>query len=195
MVKKFVLAGILGGIALFAWESVAHLALPLGETGVKSLTNEDTVMAALKQNVAEPGFYIFPAPKLTPGMTSDQQREAMRAAAQKAQNGGTGILVFQPNGTEELSPRQLLTQAGADMAAMLLAAILLSWVALSSFGMRTLFVTLLGAYPTLTTELSQWNWYNFPSSYTLAQFTVHIVGFFVGGLVVAAFIKRRVSPA
>jgi hypothetical protein len=195
MVKRIILAGVLGGIALFAWESVAHLALPLGEAGVKSLTSEDAVMAALKQNIAEPGFYIFPAPKLTPGMTSAQQQEAMRAAMQKGQSGPSGILVFQPNGSEALSPRQLMTQAGSDVAAMLLAAILLSWATLSSFAMRALFVTLLGAYPTLTTELSQWNWYNFPSSYTLAQFTIHIIGFLAGGLVVAALIKRRVSPA
>jgi hypothetical protein len=33
MTKNILLAGLLGGLALFAWESVAHMALPLGEAG------------------------------------------------------------------------------------------------------------------------------------------------------------------
>ena len=37
MSKKILLAGILGGLALFAWESVAHMALPLGEAGITDL--------------------------------------------------------------------------------------------------------------------------------------------------------------
>ena len=32
---KILLAGILGGIAMFIWTSIAHLAFPLGEAGLR----------------------------------------------------------------------------------------------------------------------------------------------------------------
>jgi hypothetical protein len=35
MAKKILLAGILGGLALFAWESLAHMVLPLGDAGIR----------------------------------------------------------------------------------------------------------------------------------------------------------------
>ena len=40
MLKRILLAGVLGGIALFVWEGIAHEVLPLGEAGVKALPNE-----------------------------------------------------------------------------------------------------------------------------------------------------------
>ena len=80
--KRIVLAALVGGVALFAWESVAHMALPLGEAGLRVLDNEPTVLAALKQNIKEPGFYFFPAgDSMKPGLTGQQQQQAMENQA------------------------------------------------------------------------------------------------------------------
>jgi hypothetical protein len=51
------------------------------------------------------------------------------------------------------------------------------------------FVTLFGLFPTLSVDLPLWNWYRFPSAYTAAQFVEHLVGYLVGGLVVAAIVR------
>jgi hypothetical protein len=37
----------------------------------------------------------------------------------------------------------------------------------------------------------QWNWYGFPGVFTAAQFAVHLVGFFLAGLVMAKFVRER----
>ena len=37
---RIFLAGLLGGIAMFIWTSIAHMALPLGDTGVREIPNE-----------------------------------------------------------------------------------------------------------------------------------------------------------
>jgi hypothetical protein len=34
MTKRIILAGVLGGIAMFIWTAIAHMALPLGEAGI-----------------------------------------------------------------------------------------------------------------------------------------------------------------
>ena len=191
MDKRIVLAGLLGGLALFAWESVAHMVLPLGEAGLKGLNNEPTVLAALKENIKDPGFYFFPAgDTLKPGMTGQQQQQAMENQAKLMRAGPAGILVIHPEGLDSLTPGQLLTQFGADVAVMILAALLLSHAtALKTYMGRLIFVALIGLVPTLQTDLPQWNWFGFPGTYLLAQFTVHLAGFVAGGLVLAKLVK------
>ena len=73
---------------------------------------------------------------------------------------------------------------------MLIAAFLLSQaIMLKGYGSRVGFVTLMGLIPTLQSDMPQWNWYGFPDTYFGAQFLVHIVGFAVGGLVLAKLVK------
>jgi hypothetical protein len=190
MAKRILLAGILAGIALFLWESVAHMLTNLGDAGIQALGNEQPVLTALKENVKAPGFYFFPAPENRPGMTREQQRQAMQVAMEKYRTGPAGILIFHPNGEESLSARQFLTQFGADVVVMLLAAALLARASgLKTYTGRLGFVTLMGLIPTLRTELPYWNWYGFPGVYTAAQFTVHLVGFLVGGLILAWLVR------
>ena len=171
--KRALVAGLLGGLALFAWESAAHLLLPLGRAGIKTIDNEQAVVASLRDNVKQSGLYFFPA----------------AAATGTAQAGPTGILAFQPVGTMNMMPGQLLTQLGTDILAMIVAGILLTLAGgLAGFWKRVLFFTLMGILPALRTDLSYWNWYAFPTSYTAAQFTVNIVGFGVAGLILAKII-------
>jgi hypothetical protein len=169
--------------------------LPLGEAGVKAIGSEQIVLAALKDNVKEPGFYIFPAPDRTPGMSKEQQHEAERKLQEMWRTGPSGITIFHPQGIGVTFPQQLATQFGADILTMLLAAILLSWVTGTiGYAGRVLFIALLGLFPTLAVEVPLWNWYGFPTVYTLAQFTIHLVGFVVGGLAVAALV-RTATPS
>src|SRR3954447_11572714 len=82
-VKRILLAGVLGGIAMFLWEGLAHEVLPLGEAGIKPVPNESAFQDAIRANFQESGFYFFPAPERRPGMTSEQTNAAMEALAKK----------------------------------------------------------------------------------------------------------------
>ena len=42
---RILIAGILGGIVMFIWTSIAHMALPLGEAGINEIPNESAVLA------------------------------------------------------------------------------------------------------------------------------------------------------
>jgi hypothetical protein len=189
MMKRVLLAGLLGGLAMFVWESVAHMALPLGEAGIKALDNEPAMIAAVQQNVKGPGFYFFPAPENRPGMTAEQKHQAMQAAMNKIAAGPSGIMVITPTGMDPMTPTQLAIQFGTDVVLMLIAAFLVSHaLAPANFRRRAMFVAILGLIPTLAVEIPYWNWYRFPGTYIAAQFIVHLVGFAVGGLVIARMI-------
>ena len=51
--KRIFLAALLGGIAMFIWTSIAHMALPLGEAGIREIPNEAAVLSAMQSNIAE----------------------------------------------------------------------------------------------------------------------------------------------
>ena len=173
MTKRILLAALLGGIALFLWEFVAHMISGLGEAGVRGLDNEAAVMDALKQNIKTPGFYLFPAPQYKPGMTAEERRQCMREMQVKWSTGLSGLMVVHPEGQPSLTGGQLMTQFGADLVVMLLAAVLLAQVGAAGFGARLLFVTSLAVVPILRSELPYWNWYGFPGVY-LALSLIHI---------------------
>src|SRR5438094_330578 len=139
--RKILLAGLLGGLALYAWEFVAHMATGLGEAGVRALSKEAAVQAAIKENVAEPGFYVFPAPEDRPGMTSDQKSKAMDVSMQRAKSEPSGIMVVFPKGKDYNFGAMLGVQFAGDVLAILIAAFLLSKaIPLKDYLPRVLFV-------------------------------------------------------
>jgi hypothetical protein len=50
---KILFAGILGGIAMFIWTSIAHLVLPLGEAGIQEIPNESALLSAMQSNIGD----------------------------------------------------------------------------------------------------------------------------------------------
>jgi hypothetical protein len=92
-----------------------------------------------------------------------------------------------------MSPRQLLTELGADIVLMLLAAFLLAQAAgaLGSFLGRAFFVAALSLFGWLDIHISYWNWYGFPTDYTLATLVDALVGYLLAGLVLAWLVKKE----
>ena len=188
MMKRILLGAILGGLAMFVWEFVAHEVLPLGEAGVKSIDNEP-LQTAVQGNIKDAGFYVFPAPDIS-GMTHAQQEAAMQQATEKMRKGPTGILVVYPQGREFVMPKNLATQYVSDGLTMLLAGALVAWATgLNTYTGRVAFITLLGLIPALATLVPQWNWYGFPTTYMLAQTLATLISFLCGGLVVAKLVR------
>ena len=51
--KRIFLAALLGAIAMFIWTAIAHMALPLGEAGIREIPNEAAVLGAMQSNIAQ----------------------------------------------------------------------------------------------------------------------------------------------
>ena len=93
-----ILAGILGGVAFFAWATIAHLATGLAETGVSELPNEQVVVSSMKANIPQSGMYIIPGWGLGPNATHAQRMAAMKDLAPKIKAGPTGLFDLSPAG-------------------------------------------------------------------------------------------------
>lgn len=190
MAKRIVLAGVLGGLAMFLWSSIAHMALGLGSLGIQDIPNEQAMMGAMKNNLPQSGFYFFPGLGVAPGASRAERNAAMNVYQQKVASGPSGILVYHSSGQKAISAGQLLTELGTNVVQALLAAILLAFTGLRSYGARVGFVALAGLMAGITTNISYWTWYGFPGSYTAGYAFTEIIGYVCIGLVAAAIVKN-----
>lgn len=183
---RVVAAGVVGGVVMFIWGAVSHMALPLGEMGIKSMPREaeSLVMPALKFSIPERGFYFFP------GMDkNDKSPEAEKAWMEKYKTGPRGVLIFDPVGGEMMSATQLGTELGSNILASLFLAFVLAQVP-GSTGKRTLFGAAMGLFAWASIDVSYWNWYRFPGEFTVAQGIDQGVGGLLTGLAIAWVLSR-----
>jgi hypothetical protein len=196
MAKRILLAGILGGIAMFAWSSIAHMVLPLGMTGIGEIPDEPAVLSAMQASMGgSSGLYMFPGMGLGPNPSMKDVNAAMPQYEKKLASNPHGILLYHPPGGKAMEPRQLVTELLTEVVEALLAAWLLSRARLASYIARVGFVFVVGLTAAITTNIPYWNWYGFPGNYTFAYMTIEIVGFLAAGLVAAAVLKQPMSQA
>ena len=177
---RTILAGFAGGILMFVWSSIAHVALPLGQIGVSALPHEVTSIEAIATAMGdEGGLFIFP--DMRPG----------KPMAHKTGSGPLGLLVYQPHGSYNMSPAQLAAEFAKQVIEALIAATLLSLTTLQSYGARLGFVALVGLVVAIGTNISYWNWYAFPLSYTLSYAAIQLVGYVAAGLAIAWVVPTR----
>jgi hypothetical protein len=186
MNTKTWIAGLAGGVVLFVWGSIAHVATPLGEVGISSLPNEDVVMEAMRANITQPGLYFFPG--LAPGQERDEA--AMKAWEEKATRGPTGILVYQLRSEGALPPRLLVVEFASNVLVGVLAAVVLAQVS-GSLAMRATLAGIIALIGSVDILGSYWNWYKFPAAYTLAQASVQVAGYLLMGATIAAIAKKQ----
>jgi len=194
MSKRILLAGILGGIAMFVWTSVAHMMLPLGQTGIREIPNEASVLSAMYASLGEKsGMYMFPGMDLGANPTREQEHAAMQHYGEKLVGNPSGLLIYHPPGAKALTPGQLATEFLTELLEALIVVFLLAHTRLTTFGSRVGFVTLVGVLAAITTNISYWNWYGFPANYTAAYMTIEMVGYLVVGIV-AALVMKNSAP-
>lgn len=182
---RIFIAGIVGGIAMFVWTSIAHIALPLGQIGFSPIPNEKPVLSAMQDAIgSRSGLFFFP-------WTDMKSSDAMAQVEAKMKVNPSGLLVYHPPGASGMTAQMLIIECLKEVAVSLIAAFLLAQTVLTSYGARVGFVALTGLAAGLTTNISYWNWYGFPADYTTAYAATDIIGYAAAGLAIAAILKRR----
>jgi hypothetical protein len=184
--KKLIIATLLGGVTMFVWGGFSHLVLFIG-TGFKPLPNEDKVMEVLKTNIPDQGLYFFPGKDF-----KNSTKEQDQVFEGKFRNGPVGLLVYRPVGGNPFSPGKLITQLLSTFLSVFLAVIIVSGI-YAGYWKRVLTVTLLGLLACAAVSSIYWNWYEFPTSFFIAQILDMVIGFFLAGLVICKVIPKQIS--
>ena len=170
---------------MFVWTSIAHMATPLAAIGFSKMNHEQGVLDAMKHGVGDhAGLYFFPW--VDP---NDPKMEEKSAALMKTNP--SGMMIYRPAGASFGMGPLLVKEFAKELAQSLLAAFLLSLTLLTGYFARVGFVSLIGVFAALGSDVSYWIWYGFPTSYTLAVITMELIGAVAAGLAIAAIIKPR----
>jgi hypothetical protein len=184
---RILLAGIAGGIVMFVWTSIAHVALPLGQIGLSQIPNETPVLAAMQDSIGDrKGLFFFP-------WTDMKAKNAQAEEEAKLKTHPSGILIYRPPGAPGMQASTLVTEFVKEAVVSLIAAFLLAQTTIAGYAARVGFVVLVGLAATITTNVSYWNWYGFPLDYTFAQIVVDLVAYLAAGLAIAAILKRKAA--
>jgi len=123
---------------------------------------------------------------------SDKKTEAADNLAETVARYPSGMLIYNAAGSRPIELfRWLSVDFLIELGQVVLAVFLLSRTRLTRFSARVIFVLLIGVVAAIATNLSNWNWYGFPSDYTLAYMFIQIVGFLCAGLVAALVLRNQ----
>jgi hypothetical protein len=191
---RILLAGILGGIVMFIWTSIAHMVLPLGEAGINEIPNESAVLSAMQSSMGDnTGLYIFPGLGVGKNATREEKNEAMKQMQQRIAANPSGILMYHPPGRQFAFGKSLAVEFGTEVLQAILVIWLLAQTGIGSFAGRVGFVLIAGILASITTNLSYWNWYGFPGIYTASYIMIQIVGFVLVGVIAGLMLRKRSS--
>ena len=189
---RILLAGILGGIVMFVWTSIAHMTLPLGEAGINEIPNESTVLGAMQSGIGDKtGLYIFPGLGVGKTATREEKNEAMKQMQQRMAANPSGILMYHPPGRQFAFGKALAIEFSTEVLQAILVIWLLAQTRIGSFAGRVGFVLVAGILAAITTNVSYWNWYGFPGVYTASYIAIEIVGFVFVGVTSALMLRQR----
>jgi hypothetical protein len=178
---RVLLGGVLGGVLVFAWGAVSWMALSWHEATLKKFSNEDVVAVTLQAYAPEPGVYVLP--NAGGGTTAEERTARMDEAHRKMAEGPIVFAAIQ-------GPSQGMgKQMAQGLATQVLAAILVTWMVLKaragSFGVRYARVLAFAAAASLVGVLPNWIWWGFATDYTLVNIADLLIGWALGGLVIA----------
>jgi hypothetical protein len=193
---KILLAGIIGGMAMFLWTSIAHMALPLGEAGIGEIPDEPAVLSTMQSSIGDQtGLYVFPGLGVGKNASRQEKNEAMKHMSEKIAANPSGILMYHPPGRPFAFGKALGIEFATELLEAILVVFLLAQTRIASFAGRVGFVLVAGILAAIATNISFWNWYGFPSVYVGSYMLIQIVGFFVVAIVAGLVLRKRVSAA
>ncbi len=185
---RLLIAAIIGGIVMFIWSAVAHMALPIGEMGMKVAVEQDAALSAIQASATQ-GEGVYMLPTFAPERMSD--KAFVEAFQQQYKSSPYALVIWQPGGNPVIASMvpNLIKQLAND----LIAAFLLAWVlALGAFGFgkRLMVAGVMALFAWIAISLPHWNWFMFPTAFTVGTLLEQLIGWLLAGAAIAWWLAR-----
>lgn len=193
MGKQLVFGSILGAIILFLWSAIAWMIIPWPGEPLRTFSNEDAVVQAIKANAPRSGTYLLPNEvKRTPGMSNEQYEKAAQDAADRMSK---GPLVFASVRLEPFGSmvRPLIIGFFTQLIAALLASFLLSQTTGLAYAARVGFLIVVGLIIFVGGHLDEWNWWSFSNAYIAMQAGAILIGWALASFVMAVVVRGKAA--
>ncbi|GAB2793825.1 hypothetical protein [Dyella kyungheensis] len=184
---RVLVAALMGGIVMFIWGAVAHMALGLGDVGMRQPVAEDAVLGSLRPGLGEQAG-VFVLPSVDPAKMHD--KTVMDAYSTKAKASPYALVVYMPQGDDLSDMSGTLPRQWASDTLSALALAFLMGLAAFSFMTRLSIALAAAVFAWLSTLVPYWNWYRFPTNFTLAALIEQVIGWLLAGAVMAWWLGR-----
>lgn len=178
--QRTLLAALLGGIVVFAWGALAHMALPIGEMGFSEHPAEAGVLQSIAAATPESGVYMLP--------------QTVMEKQEEGSHGPYAMLVFKKDMPYVMGMGQLGLEFVSGFLAALVAAMLLCCGACgTSLLCKATAVMSLGIFAWFSISVSHWNWYGYSNGMLIGEGLEQAIGWFLAGLAMAAVLKPKAA--
>lgn len=184
--KALVKGGLLGGVILFIWGIISWMVLPWHMTTLHTFKDEKAVAAVVQVNVPAAGTYVLP---------SMSQAQAAKEAATPAATAAPVPVIFATVAFER--PTSMTYPMIIALIYQIIAAFLVTWMLTKTnlgYWGKVGFVLVFAITVDLITHLPYWNWFHFPTDYTLVAAADLLIGWFLAALVLAKVSQQPARP-
>ncbi|MFT5136287.1 MAG: hypothetical protein ACI9XU_000272 [Arenicella sp.] len=164
-------AAAFAAIVLFIWGSISWTVLPWRDLDVHQFSDEAAVMQSLLEHAPESGIYYVPGDEA--------------AYTPSTPNAFVNVL---KQGYQISMERMMIVGLLTNFLFALVVVFLLRMASGLSLKQRVGFVTGIGLVIGLAGNLPYWNWFGFPTLYTLVQIMDSVIMWFLAGLVLARLV-------
>lgn len=176
MWKSIVRSAIVAGIVVFLWSMISWMVLPMHKVSMNKVTDESEVTSCVMNNAPSNGIYVIPSweqvdkgnLKSSPFIFFNVQKSVDFTSMTRSMFCG------------------ILTQI---IGAAFIAYLLFHAKGLKYWG-RVWFVTIVGLVVAILGVFPAWTWWHFPFGWVFLETIDLVVGWFLGGLVMAKLIKN-----
>jgi hypothetical protein len=184
---RILIAGLIGGLVMFMWGAVSHMMLPIGEMGMKVPTEQASAITTLGSSTHGTGVYMYPSQS----MEDWQDPAKQKAFADAAKGQPYAFVIYQPGGNpvNVSMTAALAKQWGSDTLAAIIAAWVLALCAVG-FVKRVVIAGSLGLFAWVAIAVPFWNWYMFPTDFTIGTLLEQVIGWLLSGAAIAWWLGR-----
>lgn len=187
MKTSLILGGIVGGLVAFIWSTLSWVVLPVHQATFLRFKDEAAVTAAVAANAPASGVYLLPnAHAGADELSREELKQREEAASKQWRSGPSALMAVRIGGMSSLG-KTIVTQ----LVTLVVAGLLLAWLVSRTSGLRFWgkvgFVVVAALTGGVLTNIPEWNWWGYSLGYTAAAFVDLVVGWFLGGLVIAKF--------
>lgn len=161
------------------------MVLPWHSMTISALPQSAEITQYLRERIADPGVYDFPA------MPMEDSPEAVQTWETSFRNGPIGMLFFQPQGSEPMPASMFSIGFLLNVATSLLTAFVLSMVVevFPRYGQRVCFISAIAVTAALVSYGPLWNWMYYPLMYCMVMGADLALTLILPGLAIAYLIR------
>ena len=188
--NKLIVPSLIAAVVVFIWMFISWAVIGWHNVDIKNLPNGDVLAEQMNESINEPGIYIYPGHP-EGGDDTDMEEWTSKYKAGPLVN----FMVYHPEGSDPMNPMNFIKSFIINFIAAFIAGVLLMMTLAQnpSFWRRVIFVTLLGLFAGFIGPFMDWNWWSFPTGYTIVEVVDYCLTWFFAGLVLAWRIKPEMS--